>query len=310
MSAFGYCGVDESGWRLGEELTAMSGSGSSSADARPLRMKLVAVFGNDSKRLVLTPYSSSLALRDVFAPSTAPASVSARHFSCECADLGTLLSKPQDSAVLLEALRDALDGYNRCILAYGEGGSGKSRALFGDSGSGGLCASFVSQAFHRLGVESQLQSFSFCISAWMVRGNTVFDLCSDATKSVRPGHNFTLVECPTPSIAMELIRTVHFRARSGDVSENRAHLMVRLVVHQARLQDRMAEGVVGSLLLCDLVGVQATSGIDFGRLPEKDRIARRLVSLNLQTLVRVFQQMREASVSEVTWHDMRHNLIT
>lgn len=70
MSEFGFCGLDERSLLRSDELRALGGG-----EARATRMRLLAVVGPPlPPRPILTPLRSSLGLRDVFAPSSAPAS--------------------------------------------------------------------------------------------------------------------------------------------------------------------------------------------------------------------------------------------
>lgn len=69
MSEYGFCGLDERSLRRSLELRALGGG-----EARVCRMRLVAVCLPAASHPILSPLRSSVGLRDVFAPSDAPAS--------------------------------------------------------------------------------------------------------------------------------------------------------------------------------------------------------------------------------------------
>ena len=227
---------------------------------------------------------------------------SVRYFPCETLDFGRALSRPEDLELVSGAVEDVLAGFNRCLLTFGERGTGKTRLLFGQADGGGdppqgLVGVFLAQVFEALVGRAGVRASAVALSAWLVRGNRaedVFAAREGCPPRLRP-EDMTLVDCPTLSVAGELLRRAVGRAATGSSSEDRAHLMVRVAVHQTRTADLPGEGLLGSLIVADLVGSAPVSGADFTRLSENDRIHRRVLALHLHSLLRVLEQMSEVS---------------
>lgn len=253
-------------------------------------------------------------------PPSTPESLSTRYFPCTPVSLKKAIEHPEQLPLVDEVVNSITSGFNRCLVTYGERGSGKTKLLFGaTAGQPCLVAAILHRTYETL-ASSDAREYSVALSAWVVRGNRVVDLCAsggDRESSRR------LVDCPSLSVALDVIRSARERATGVECSsrtqqqreEDRAHFFLRAVVHQSRRGDRPGEGVSGSLVVCDLgrylpstvssapshssfvVGAASTTGPDFGRLAETDRIHRRVLALHLQTLTKVLGQLRELSAA-------------
>ena len=223
-----------------------------------------------------------------------------RYFPCDTIELSDALLRPEELGLVREAADEVLQGLNRCLVTFGERGTGKTRLLFGSGGSAdadsaqGLVGAFLHEIFAALVGRAGVRDSAVALAAGLVRGNRVEDLCGAARPRPRV-EELTLVDCPTLAVAEQLLRRAVRRAAGGESAEDRAHLILRVLVHQTRSGDLPGEGVVGSLVIADLVGTSPVTGADFTRLGESDRVRRRLLALHLHTFLRVLEQMSEAS---------------
>lgn len=225
-----------------------------------------------------------------------------RYFPYETLELTSALLRPEEVRLVREAVNEVLGGFGRCLVTFGERGTGKTRLLFGPGTSAdpaspqGLVGAFLSEVFAELVGKEGVRDSAVALAACLVRGNRVEDVFGGGGGRQRQRvEDLALVDCPTLSVAEELLRRAVRRAAGGQSSEDRAHLVLRVLVHQTRTTDLPGEGLVGSLVVADMVGTSPVTGAEFSRLGEEDRIRRRLLALHLHTLVRVLEQMSEAS---------------
>jgi hypothetical protein len=283
-------------------------------------MQLVAVLCGVSGGIpVLTPLGSSLGLRDACLPKGTPASQCMRYFPVSATTDAHVVAQTLDLGFNDELVTSVLDGFNRCVVSFGERGAGKTILLHGSRGadttdvslSGPTCVAeaLLASLFLELSSRRQVQAYSISLSVWAVQGNRVLDLCTDGERNSRAETQHTLVECPTLSIAVKVLRVARDRCPglSRGAEAERAHSFTQILVHQRLAGERLEGGQAASLFLVDLVGAASTSGADFTRLPEVDRISRRITALHLQTLAKCLSQLRNISQRAKSASPLDHN---
>jgi Kinesin motor domain len=151
-----YSGLDSDTFKLSKELENLGGGDAKTEHIRvhgvfvlPLEETDALVLG---KKRVLWDYGQSVGLRDIFKPESSSAAESMRYFPVSSTHyLDNIVggreprdarqSQDQSSSFskelsveheLKRVVNDVLDGFNHCIMTYGEKGSGKTLALFGD----------------------------------------------------------------------------------------------------------------------------------------------------------------------------------
>lgn len=123
--------------------------------------------------------------------------------------------------------------------------------------------------------------------------------CDSLCSAVNEGEvplEFASIECSVISIAKEVISTI--RNRSNGIKmhggakpmheRDRAHFFLRIIVHQQKGKETM----MSSVCIADLIGSSSSESSGHHHFDEIDRIHRREVSLQLQSLAKVLKEMK------------------
>jgi hypothetical protein len=335
VPSFLYSGLDKDTLKLSKQLESLGGG-----DAKTENIKLHGILVNpindhESNARVLWDYGQSIAIRDIFQEETSPASETMRYYSVnsthklenivELSNLETGFSKELSiDHELTSIVNDVLDGFNHCILTYGERSSGKTLSMFGDENSSnyldlksnngyrvnGMMDRVFANLYRSIKMLDGLQ-VTVAIAAWMIKGQHTIDLLSPINEG-EVALEFVSVDCPTLDVA----RKVLYVARSHSIGvraqingneireEDRGHFFSRIVIHQSR-RDKLtnADGnpfdtMMSVLYVADLLGSSISpDDLEIQRLDEQDKVHRRDTSLQIHSLSRLFLEMKSAAVA-------------
>ena len=219
-----------------------------------------------------------------------------------------------------------VEGFNTCILGYGQSDSGCSKTILGTADYSSVSAveckredssflyNYLKEAFmykeyvtiskkkYRVG-----SSFTVGVSVWCLFDNEVIDLCNYKSQSnpslhsnnskVAPVTNeFTIIECPTLDIALQVVATARFERfkafPNGRELLQFAHMFVRITLHSRLITGSSDECRTCSCQLVDLVGI----GRNIRDMPETDAILYRRVMNSLGCFSKVVGEIREISM--------------
>lgn len=314
-----YSGVNPSVSALNEALDQIGGG-----DARVTTMELHCLIGDveDTCRgvsasreagsgSVLWPGSASVGIRNIDLPSNAPAAAAMRYF--EVTSSSHLVKR---DALFLNVLphdrvyRWISDGFNASVITYGERSSFKTCALFGNSNGDELSPCMARSVLSSLFEEALDSRFTIGLSCWSLCGNETTDLLSPNGQTSRAGE-FVSVACPDLSVALSVLAAARQRCPGAQAQDGRrvlqenqrAHFFCRVLVHRPN----RAAGRLSCLHLVDLIGTASVGDLSHNRMPEDGRISRRTTSIQLSTLSKVLQEMRDMSREADSMQDMHGN---
>lgn len=215
-----------------------------------------------------------------------------------------------------EITRWMLDGFSATVLAIGERGAWKTTTLFGRSDAKVEASPYprgyppclimrvLSSLFEAAQLEQQQQKQQGLIvglACWALRGNEVVDLLRAEAPGSKGGYaEFTTVECSDLETAVDALLIARSRCPGCGTYEAstplpeaaRAHCFVRVVVYRPDASGGNASQV-SCLHVVDCVGAASVGDTSHQRLPEEDRIARRTTAIQLTTLGKVLEEMRQ-----------------
>ena len=77
-----------------------------------------------------------------------------------------------------ELVQNTLEGYNSCLFAYGQTGTGKTLTLTGNRFQTGLVQLCFEELFNRLNNANELESYSISMSFLEIYNENINDLMS------------------------------------------------------------------------------------------------------------------------------------
>ena len=205
------------------------------------------------------------------------------------------------------------EGFNATLVAFGQGGTGKTRALYGPDAAGageGLFHWVVQELFHR--VAEERKGCYVGLSAWEIVANDTVDLLAHSHPNVLdrihlsaiPGASmdFSTVQVATAAEVERVMALVRARSTNWGTEHgrevalpNRAHSFVRLLLYDPNAR------AISTLHFVDLVGAQSLSGRSpFTRrdpLSQQER-ERRIVNQHLLAFSRIVTEISQRSGEE------------
>mmetsp|Transcript_12877 Transcript_12877/g.36204 ORF Transcript_12877/g.36204 Transcript_12877/m.36204 type:complete len:790 (+) Transcript_12877:511-2880(+) len=190
-------------------------------------------------------------------------------------------------------VQSVLDGYNICVLAYGQTGAGKTFTMEGTISSPGISGQAMSDLF-LLANERQTADFSVTISVFEVYNDMVRDQMVENSagsrleiKQTKDGQmhipELTELEVHSPQEVASLMRTARRNratfATNLNKHSSRSHSILRVSVSSKCLLT--GKQTVGKLQLVDLAGSERASKMDgnSARLKETSAINKSLSAL-------------------------------
>ena len=205
------------------------------------------------------------------------------------------------------------EGFNATLVAFGQGGTGKTRALYGPDAAGageGLFHWVVQELFHR--VAEERKGCYVGLSAWEIVANDTVDLLAHSHPNVLdrihlsaiPGASmdFSTLQVATAAEVERVMALVRARSTNWGTEHgrevalpNRAHSFVRLLLYDPNAR------AISTLHFVDLVGAQSLSGRSpFAKrdpLSQQER-ERRIVNQHLLAFSRIVTEISQRSGEE------------
>jgi len=249
----------------------------------------------DGKSIIRIHNENEVIVRDPRCPENAPAATQLRRYNVSSAfnTSEETQGRSLKDNVAKPALEWLWDGFNACIMAYGQTGMGKTQALFGEDG---VCDVTLQSLFNKINASKEsAANYTVGISYWDLHDNNVVDVLPFETQ--KSSTKFCTVQVPGASYAHRLLR--EGRSRSINWSENQAnsneaHSFVRVVLHDAK------NSRVSTLHIVDLVGCQSLSkdvrGHPAGTAAEA--LSRKVANQQLLVLSRVISELASAKTAK------------
>lgn len=261
-----YCGLDAETRELAMELETLGG-GDATLDSIDVHAIIDGRLVKGDMQ-VLWSYGKTIGLRNALLPRSHPEAETMSYTTVTSTQRLSDMLRTQGAAGSMPLVDDvvnwALKGFNACVIAYGSKSTGKTLSLFGpaptsSSGSAtsqsyptSLPTCYTASILQQLFAEAQHLSHSqsgtmtIGISAWVLRGSTIIDLCTPPTSSSQSAQpllplEFAAIECPDYETASRVIATCRARApgvlsyppdKQQPADSQRAHFFLRVIVHK------------------------------------------------------------------------------
>uniref|UniRef100_A0A834RCS1 Kinesin-like protein n=2 Tax=Sarcoptes scabiei TaxID=52283 RepID=A0A834RCS1_SARSC len=206
-------------------------------------------------------------------------------------------------------LESAFQGYNICLFAYGQSGSGKTYTMMGPEDNPGITPRFLNDLFRRVSNSSNID-FIVNVSFMEIYNEKIFDLLSDEFESfskklrVREHpqtgpyvEDLTIVTVETYEEAMNLLRTGLIRRSTAATESNeqssRSHLIFSVLLVQNKIlenDENSQTSCISKINLVDLAGSERVGINNSDRFREGTMINKSLLSLG-----KVITQLAENS---------------
>lgn len=312
IPSYFYSGLDEDTIKLSKELDSLGGG-----DAKALTMDVIAIVANERAKKkgsqCIWNYGSSVGLRDVFAPKSSTIDDSIKCYRVSQTLPFDALNSNDSVHYLDKPVNLFFQGFNSCVITYGERGSGKSFSMFGTSYNVKdifclddiphcFAHSFLRELFFT--VENSRDKVIVGLSAWFLQGQNVVDVCT--SEKTDRGLDFATISCPDLLTALEVLRVARSRCPSGVAAydsnstvpddSNSAHFFFRVILHTEYLVgSRQGTSRTSSFHIVDLTGTASVDDVGFNKLTDVNKYARRDRHLQFQSLNKVLLEMKDSN---------------
>jgi len=207
--------------------------------------------GHDSTNQTLWVKDNRIGFRNTSLSKTEPIAKSVKYFTFDSVSkINNVIDNP-DKYQLVEDLKNhMLSGFNGTVIAVGEKGTGKTRALFGASPPSitsdivriqDLPSSIVSSLLRLLYTHKNTSNelVTIALSVWVIRGSQLVDLLSPSSSS-ESSMEFAVIECVDIKTAMQVISSArdkmpgvlcHPREPLQDCHKEPLHFFLRIILH-------------------------------------------------------------------------------
>jgi hypothetical protein len=350
--SFLFSSLDPETFSLFQELESLGGGDAKIATVEHYGLVFPSKRKKKEDSQTLWTYDHSLGLREICYPKDASRQENMKYYSMNgssCIQEDENIINTEIGYQISEKVSNWInDGYNTCLLNFGMRNNDKTKTFFNhlghksaeSSSSDPSLTSFILQNIYHYKKKHENEFLTTIgVSCWILKDHhnnkqQLIDLMIPHSPTSQQPLEFTIINCPTFEIAMEVIHNARNRGKGclsfvsnseGMSEDDKAHFFLRIFTHKqpapkksstpkpsfasglpTNLRENIEKndffstqgedkGILACFYLIDLIGFTSIDTKYFDHLHTADKIIIRERNAQLQVLQQLFQQMVKVS---------------